>query len=237
VDLPAPPSSLAVTQAGRLAVTSTDGVLRLVDPERGIIFEEALSERPLVTVEAAAEAPVIAVASVEGQVWVLEAETLQVRHLLRPDQGPVWALALDAGGGQLFTGGGDGLIRRWDASTGQALGSGGAENPQDAHGEARRGAEIWRSCAACHTLTPDDGNRAGPTLHGIFGRQIGTAEGYDYSQALRDMDIIWTPQTVSELFDHGPEAYTPGTRMPEQRITIAEDRAALMEFLERHAMP
>lgn len=233
VDLPAPPSSLAITQAGLLAVTSMDGVLRLIDPEQGILSEAALSERPVVTVEAAAEAPVIAAASVEGQVWVLEAETLEVRHLLQPAQGPVWALALDADGGQLFTGGGDGLIRRWDASTGEALGSGTAGGPQDEHEHTSRGAEVWRSCAACHTLTPDDGNRAGPTLHGIFGREIGTAEGYDYSQALLDMDIVWTPETVSELFEHGPEAYTPGTRMPEQRITSAEDRAALMEFLER----
>jgi cytochrome c len=28
-------------------------------------------------------------------------------------------------------------------------------------------------------------------------------------------------------------AYTPGTKMPEQRIGSAEDRAALVRFLER----
>jgi cytochrome c len=233
VDLPSPPSSLAVTQTGLLAVASADGIVRLVHPEQGIVSEAALSERPVVAVRAAAHAPVIAAASVEGHVWVLEGETLEVRHILQPDQGPVWSIALDAQGAQLFTGGGDGLIRRWDASTGEALGSGGAAGPQEQYEEASRGAEVWRSCAACHTLASDDGNRAGPTLHGIFGRQIGTAEGYDYSQALLDMDIIWTPQTVSELFEHGPEAYTPGTRMPEQRISSAADRAALMEFLDR----
>jgi cytochrome c len=27
--------------------------------------------------------------------------------------------------------------------------------------------------------------------------------------------------------------YTPGTKMPEQRITSAEDREALVRFLER----
>lgn len=237
LDLPAQPSSLAVTHTGLLAVTSMDGVLRLIDPEQGIVTEAALSERPVVTVEAAGQAPLIAAASVEGQVWVLEADTLHVRHLLRPDQGPVWALALDAEGEQLFTGGGDGLIRRWNASTGEALGAGRADGAQEEYEDASRGAEVWRSCVACHTLTPDDGHRAGPTLHGIFGRQIGSADGYDYSQALVDMDIIWTPQTVSELFEHGPEAYTPGTRMPEQRIASPEDRAALMEFLERYAMP
>jgi cytochrome c len=47
------------------------------------------------------------------------------------------------------------------------------------------------------------------------------------------MDIVWTPETVSKLFELGPNAYTPGTKMPEQRISSAEDRKALTEFLAR----
>ena len=47
------------------------------------------------------------------------------------------------------------------------------------------------------------------------------------------MDIVWTPETVSKLFEIGPNAYTPGTKMPEQRIGSPEDRAALMRFLEK----
>jgi cytochrome c2 len=31
----------------------------------------------------------------------------------------------------------------------------------------------------------------------------------------------------------GPARYTPGTKMPEQRITAPEDREALVEFLEK----
>ena len=47
------------------------------------------------------------------------------------------------------------------------------------------------------------------------------------------MDIVWTPETVSRLFEVGPARYTPGTRMPEQTITSAEDRDALMRFLAK----
>jgi cytochrome c len=75
--------------------------------------------------------------------------------------------------------------------------------------------------------------RAGPSLAGIFGRKIATLPGYNFSEALRKMDIVWTPETVSELFEIGPNAYTPGTKMPEQRIGSPEDRAALMRFLEK----
>ena len=56
--------------------------------------------------------------------------------------------------------------------------------------------------------------------------------GYDFSPALKALDIVWTPETVSKLFEIGPAAYTPGTKMPEQRVG-AEDRAALVKFLEK----
>jgi cytochrome c len=100
-----------------------------------------------------------------------------------------------------------------------------------------RGAEVFRACVACHTLTPDEGNRAGPTLAGIFGRRIATLPGYNFSPALKRLDIVWTPATVSRLFEIGPMAYTPGTKMPEQKIGSAEDRKALVDFLAKAAKP
>ena len=75
--------------------------------------------------------------------------------------------------------------------------------------------------------------RAGPTLYGLFGRRAGTVEGYKYSEALAHSDIVWTAETVAELFEVGPDVMTPGTKMPIQRIPNAEDRAALMDYLER----
>jgi cytochrome c len=42
---------------------------------------------------------------------------------------------------------------------------------------------------------------------------------------------------VAQLFDVGPMKYTPGTKMPEQRITSAEDRKALVDFLEKVTKP
>src|SRR5262249_44644518 len=95
------------------------------------------------------------------------------------------------------------------------------------------GAEVFRACIACHTLSADEGNRAGPTLAGLFGRRIATLPGYRFSDALKKLDIVWTPETVAKLFEIGPAAYTPGTKMPEQRIGSAEDREALVTFLAK----
>jgi cytochrome c len=92
---------------------------------------------------------------------------------------------------------------------------------------------VFRACIACHALKPDDRERAGPNLHGLFGRRIASLPGYDFSAPLKQLDIVWTPETVAKLFEIGPSAYTPGTKMPEQRIGRAEDREALVKFLER----
>jgi len=96
---------------------------------------------------------------------------------------------------------------------------------------------VFRACVACHTLSAEEGPRAGPTLAGIFGRKIATLPGYNFSDALKKLNIVWTPETVSKLFELGPMTYTPGTKMPEQRIGSAEDRAALMGFLEKTRRP
>jgi cytochrome c len=226
VGLPDSPNKLAIAE-DTIAVAFADGAIRLFDAQ-GMIAERKLSERPLVAVAAGGDT--LAAASVDGDVWVMETGDLALRHALQPGQGPVWSLAVAHG--ELLTGGGDGLIRRWDLASGEALGTG-AGAIETSFDDGSRGAEVWRACALCHSLTPDDGNRAGPTLHGVFGRRIGTAENYDYSDALRDMDIVWTPETVAALFEVGPDAYTPGSRMPDQRVPAAEDRAALVEFLAR----
>ena len=47
------------------------------------------------------------------------------------------------------------------------------------------------------------------------------------------MNIVWTAETVAKLFEVGPNTYTPGTKMPEQRIGSPEDRKALTDFLAR----
>jgi len=40
-------------------------------------------------------------------------------------------------------------------------------------------------------------------------------------------------EPMSKLFELGPATFTPGTKMPEQKIGSAEERTALVRFLER----
>ncbi|MDP5083977.1 MAG: c-type cytochrome [Yoonia sp.] len=223
IGLPAPASALA-TDGDALFLASPDGALRKVTATSGI-EEAALSSRALLSV--AATEGHVAVGAMTGEVWLVDPVTLAVQVGIETGQGPIWAVAISDG--VLFTGGNDGLIRRWSLD-GIPLGEG--SGPIDPTLTNPRGAQIFRACAVCHTLTPDDGARAGPTLHQIFGRRIATAEGFQYSEALKDLDIVWTEQTISELFEFGPDAYTPGSRMPEQRVPSAADRQALIDFLK-----
>ncbi len=70
-----------------------------------------------------------------------------------------------------------------------------------------------------------------PLKGGLFGRRAGSVPGYPYSRALAESGITWTEETVARLFEVGPEALTPGSTMPLQRLPDPADRAALVAYL------
>lgn len=225
--LPDLPNGLAPA-GDRLAVIFAEGALRLFSANGTVLPERFLSERPLVAV--AASPDTVAAAAVDGSVWLLAGDTLQVRAQIAGGAGPVWALAL--AGDTLFAGTAAGAIHRHGALDGARIG-GAQTTAADAFDDGSRGAEVYRACAICHSLEPGDHSRAGPSLHGIFDRPIASVAGYAFSPALRDLDIVWTPRSVAELFEVGPDLYTPGSRMPDQRVADPADREALVEFLDR----
>ncbi len=190
---------------------------------------------PIITVAVSTDGKLIAAAGIRGSVAIIDRGARSLERTLVGPGLPVWSVAFFPDSHTLLTGGTDRMIRRWDAVTGEPIGNvvmGTPEDPLAAYA-GDPGAEVFRACVACHTLQMDEGNRAGPTLAAIFGRRIATLPGYNFSEALKALDIVWTPETVSKLFELGPATYTPGTKMPEQRIGSAEERAALVRFLER----
>ena len=233
--LPTPLNSVAVARDGEIVAGGADGRVFLLSPNGELRGEIETAGTPIIAVAVSPDGALVAAAGIRGSVAIIErgARTL-ARTLVGPGL-PVWSAVFFPDNRTLLTGGTDRMIRRWNAVTGDHIGQvamGGTEDPLAAYADDP-GAAVFRACVACHTLTSDEGNRAGPTLHGIFGRRIATLPGYNFSPALKNLDIVWTPETVSKLFEVGPMAYTPGTKMPEQRIGSAEDRAALVKFLEK----
>lgn len=235
VTLPAPLNGVVVAPDGEIAVSAADGRLRIFGPDGAARGEVEIGQTPLIALAISADGATIAAGGLRGQVALVDRKTRTIRATLIGPGLPVWSLAFLPDGRQLLSGGADRLVRRWNAVTGEHVGTVVPRAGEDvlAAFQGERGAQVFRACAACHTLTPADGNRAGPTLHGIFGRRIATAPGYAYSDALRGMDIVWSKETVAKLFEIGPNAYTPGTKMPEQTIGAAEDRQALVDWLEK----
>lgn len=228
-----PLNALAALPDGTLAAGNVQGLVYLVSPA-GAVREIQAGARPIVALAAAPDGGVLAAASLGGNVTLWDVAALRLRHTLEGPGLPVWSAVFAPDGRSLWTGGTDRRVRRWDAATGRPVGPIGGEAAQDIpEGADPHGARVWRACAACHSLSAEGGNMAGPHLHGLFGRRMGSVVGYEYSERLARGDIVWTRETVGDLFTRGPDTVTPGTKMPVQRVDNPEDLRALLDFLER----
>jgi cytochrome c len=234
-NLPSPLNAVAVARDGEIVAAGADGNLYFLTPTGEVRGEIKAAETPIVALAISADGKLIAAAGIRGSVTIVERAERKVSRTLVGPGLPVWSVAFFPDSRTLLTGGADRMVRRWNAVSGEHIGPVAMGAPEDplAAFAGDPGAEVFRGCVACHTLSPDEGNRAGPTLAGIFGRRIATLPGYNFSPALKKLSIVWTPETVAKLFEIGPAAYTPGTKMPEQTIGSPADRDALVKFLEK----
>jgi cytochrome c len=235
ITLPSPLNAVAVAPDGDIIAAGADGHVYFVGPNGELRGAVAAQPTPIIALAVSHDGGLIAAAGIRGSVAIVDRRSQAVLRTLVGPGLPVWSAAFLPDGKTLLTGGADRMIRRWNAETGDPVGSvalGGNDDPLAGYA-GDHGAEVFRACVACHTLRADAGTRAGPTLAGVFGRRIGSLPGYKFSDALKKLDIIWTPETVAKLFELGPATFTPGTKMPEQHIGSAADREALVRFLEK----
>jgi len=239
ITLSTPLNGVVVAADGGIAAAGADGAVRILDRTGAIRATIETSPTPIIALALSPDGQKIAAASIAGSAAVIDRTAGRVLFNLVGPGLPVWSLAFRPDGSELLTGGGDRMVRRWDVKTGEPVGPAVMTRGEDvlAAFKGDRGAEVFQACAACHTLDPNDGNRAGPTLHGVFGRRIATAPGYNFSEPLKKLEIVWNAETIAKLFEIGPSHYTPGTKMPDQIIISADDRAALVRFLEQATQP
>jgi len=234
-NLPTPLNSVKVAPDGEIVTAGANGKVYFLSPQGKVRGAVQASATPIISVALSHDGKLVAAAGVRGSVAIVDRNARKlVRTLIGPGL-PVWSVAFFPDDKTLLTGGTDRMIRRWNVRTGEPLDRlivGAPEDPLKQYA-GDHGAQVFRHCVACHTFKPGQGPRAGPTLWHIFGRRIATLPGYNFSPALKKLDIVWSKTTVSKLFEIGPAHYTPGTKMPEQTIGSAADRKALVDFLGR----
>ncbi|MBW2713234.1 MAG: c-type cytochrome [Deltaproteobacteria bacterium] len=94
----------------------------------------------------------------------------------------------------------------------------------------QRGEQVAHICWTCHNLSGDS-NSIGPYLKGVFGRPVGTAQGYTYSDVLRNADYTWDRERL-RWFLRAPNQVLPGNRMVWPGVTNEQDLNALLLYLE-----
>jgi cytochrome c len=95
---------------------------------------------------------------------------------------------------------------------------------------ADSGATIAKKCASCHTFKQGEGNKIGPNLWGVLGRDIASLPDFSYSDVLSEKEGAWDYQMVSD-FVTNPKAWAPGTKMTFAGLKKAQDRADLLAYL------
>ncbi|SMO47099.1 cytochrome c [Ruegeria faecimaris] len=224
-----------------IAYGAVDGVTRIRDLITGDEHDFTLDRRPILALALSPDRRLLAVGDGEGHIMLVDTIEWRIAQDFRATlRGPVWALAFSTDGKNIYAGGIDEAMYSWpvsdlnDQQRMAATEPNFLKNPDQMDNGER---QFVRKCSICHSLTADGHRRAGPTLSGVFGRRAGSLPGYFYSDTLQDSDIIWNDETINALFDQGPDHYIPGSKMPMQRITQADDRKDLIAFLRRVTAP
>lgn len=106
--------------------------------------------------------------------------------------------------------------------------------PTAAGADAAHGQQVFRRCAACHSIAANNPTMPGPNLRTVIGRKAGTLPGFNYSQAMTDagqsQGIVWTRQTLDQYLTD-PDDVVPGTAMQLNFQLTADDRRDVIDYL------
>lgn len=92
------------------------------------------------------------------------------------------------------------------------------------------GARTWKLCQSCHLTAEGAGHLVGPNLHGVFGRQVASADGFAYSPALKAETFTWTPEQLDHWLEN-PRTFVPGNRMSFSGVRKEADRLGVIAYL------
>ncbi|QFT31148.1 Cytochrome c2 [Labrenzia sp. THAF82] len=96
------------------------------------------------------------------------------------------------------------------------------------------GEKVFKKCKACHAVGEGAKNKSGPQLNGLFGRQMGSVEGFKYSKvfvAAHGEGRVWDEAALVEFLAK-PRSYMKGTKMAFSGLKKEDDLAAITAYLK-----
>ncbi|MEM7698573.1 MAG: c-type cytochrome, partial [Verrucomicrobiota bacterium] len=101
----------------------------------------------------------------------------------------------------------------------------------------QRGEALSVLCSGCHgSPGAHKSGMPAPTLDGFWDRPIATAENFEFSESLQTtgqrLGGTWTPDLLDQ-FIANPKQFASGTKMEFQGLLNADDREALIQFLQK----
>ena len=84
-----------------------------------------------------------------------------------------------------------------------------------------------KRCGGCHAL---DRDKEGPRLGGVYGRDSGAVNSFEYSDALKKSKVVWSDDTLDSWLTD-PEKLVPGNDM-SFFVQSAEERKAIIAYLK-----
>ncbi|MBN9602272.1 MAG: nitrite reductase, copper-containing [Afipia felis] len=102
-------------------------------------------------------------------------------------------------------------------------------------GDIVHGQQVYKKCQACHSLEPGR-NLVGPSLSGIVGSKAGDVPNYNFSSAMKQSGITWTPEKL-DAYLADPQKVVPGNKMPFPGLKTEDDRTDVIAFLAKKNAP
>ena len=99
--------------------------------------------------------------------------------------------------------------------------------------DAAKGAEVFKKCAACHTINQGGANGVGPNLYATLGEGIAEGKGgFAFSDALKAVGGKWDFDKMNAWLT-SPRKFAPGTKMTFAGLSNAQDRADIILYINQ----
>ena len=100
-----------------------------------------------------------------------------------------------------------------------------------AAGDAKRGAQLFGQCMACHSIQPGE-HQTGPSLAHVWNHKAATVEGFTrYSEALKRSEAAWNEAALDKWLAN-PAQMVPGTTMTFPGIKERQARQDVIAYLK-----